>query len=240
MQDLTNKIVEAALGCKNSRMIKPAKIGEGPWANEALLFIKPEVFMLGDRASMEKVVQYVLDSLAKFDAKVDGIYAVSGNFLGKNNIMSKHYGYINTVSNSASKILEEDFRKRIEETFGLTRGKYSVLGGHEFLQKYPAETPDSLDVLWFKEKSIKLRSGFYIRHLKMDGADIVLVNGFHPKQLSHFTDPYHRIVLMVIHSNTPWSRLKNEMIGHTFPEKAVPNSIRGELYANAKAYGFVR
>jgi hypothetical protein len=238
MQDIANKIVEAALGCKSTKMIQLPKIGEGAWINEALMFIKPEVFMLGDKASMEKVVQYMLDCLKKFNAKVEGICAVGGSFLGKNNVMSRHYGYINVVSNSASRTLDDGFRKKIEEAFKLGPGKYEVLGGHEFLKKYKTETPETLDKLWFEEKSVKLRSGFYVRHVKKDGVDIALVNGFHPNQLFHFTNPSHKTVLLLIHSNTSWWKLKNEMIGATFPEKAVPESMRGMLYANAKKYGF--
>jgi nucleoside diphosphate kinase len=95
-----------------------------------------------------------------------------------------------------------------------------------------------LDRLWFTEASTKIRSGFYVRHVKKDGKDIILINGFHPEQLSHFTDPSHKIVLMLLHSNTDWSVLKNEMVGATFPEKAASESIRGVLHANAKDYGF--
>ena len=235
---LANKITEAALGCRDTDMIEQLKVGDGNWENEALMFIKPEVFALKDESSIEKVVQYMLDCLKKFDAKVDGICAVGGSFLGKNDVMSSHYGYINTVSNSASKALDDGFRKKIEEAFKLEPGKYEVLGGHEFLKKYKGETPETLDKLWFEEKSVKLRSGLYVRHVRKDSVDTVLVNGFHPNQLFHFTNPSHKTVLLLIHSNTSWWKLKNEMIGATFPEKAVPESMRGMLYANAKEYGF--
>jgi hypothetical protein len=43
---------------------------------------------------------------------------------------------------------------------------------------------------------------------------------------------------MLLHSNTDWSILKNDMVGATFPEKAARESIRGILYAHAKEYGF--
>ena len=43
---------------------------------------------------------------------------------------------------------------------------------------------------------------------------------------------------MLLHSNTDWAILKNDMVGATFPEKAARKSIRGMLYAHAKEYGF--
>lgn len=236
--DLASKITEVALRCEGAEMIEPPKVGEGEWKNELLLFIKPEVFLLADRANVEKTIRLVLDKLSKFDAKIDGIYALGGSMLEKNNIMSKHYGYINQISNSASKLIDAEQRAKIEEAFGLKFGSYQIMGGHEYLQKYKYDTPDTLDELWLSEKSIKIRSGLYVRHIKKGNDDIVLVNGFHPKQLSYYTERSHRIALMLIHSNTSWSRLKNEMIGTTFPEKAVPDSIRGILYREIKDYGF--
>jgi nucleoside diphosphate kinase len=235
---LADRITETAFNCKNVDMIAPARIGEGDWMNELLFFMKPEVFLLKNESDTKTVIQLMLDSLAKFDARIDGIYAINGSFLEKSNIMSKHYGFINIISNSASKSTDADAMRKIEETFGLSHGTYEILGGHEYLKKYRNETPNSLDVVWLKEKSVKLRSGFYIRHFKKDGTDTILVNGFHPRQLAHFTDSSHRIVLMLIHSNTSWSVLKNKMIGATFPEDAAPESIRGTLYKNAKKYGF--
>ena len=80
--------------------------------------------------------------------------------------------------------------------------------------------------------------GFYVRHLEKDGKDLIMVDGFHPKQLAYYTDPSHRIVLMLLHSNTSWSDLRNKMVGATYPEKAVPDSIRGIIYSRAKELGF--
>ena len=78
---------------------------------------------------------------------------------------------------------------------------------------------------------------FTSRATRKNGEDFILVNGFHPAQLFHFTNETHRIVLVLVHSDTPWGTLRNEMVGATFPEKAVPNSIRGTLYANPNDYG---
>lgn len=234
---LAGEITERTLRCEDVDVLQDLDIGGSGWRNELLLFIKPEVFLLKDRENVRKTVGIMLDNLKKFEVKIDGVYAVNGRVLGKNNIMSRHYGYINTVSNSASKIVDEETRKRIGEMFSLT-GDFDIVGGHEYLQRYPGETVDTLDAEWFREKSLRVRSGFYVRLLKKDGKDVVLVNGFNPKQLSYFTDPTHRIVLMLLHSNASWSDLRNVMVGGTYPEKAVPESIRGILYANAKALGF--
>ncbi len=235
---LSERITGAALVCKNVDIVDPIKVGQGEWKNELLFFIKPEVFLLKDRPHMEKTVSLILATLGKFNANIGGITAVNGTALDKYNIMSSHYGFINVMSNSASKSADEEARKKIAEAFNLQQGQFEILGGHEYLKRFNNEDGESLDKLWFAEKSVKIRSGFYVRLIQKDGANIVLVNGFHPKQLSYFTDQKHTIVLMLLHSNTGWSDLKNRMVGATFPEKASPESIRGTLYANAKDYGF--
>ena len=71
-----------------------------------------------------------------------------------------------------------------------------------------------------------------------EGENFILVNGFHPAQLAHFTEPSHRIALMLLHADTPWATLRDEMIGDTFPERAVAGSIRGQLHARPQNYGF--
>ena len=238
ISDLAHKITEIALNCDTVEVLQPARIGEGQWHNELVLFTKPEVFLVSKNDQSEKIVNLVLNKIREFDAQVEGITVVGGRVLEEMEIMSRHYGFINVLSRSASKMLNADDKRKIEDALGASVSGYDILGGHEYLKQYPQETGSDLDRLWFGEKSAKIRSGFYVRSVKKDGRNIVLVNGFHPEQLSHFTDPSHKIVLMLLHSNTDWSTLKNEMVGATFPEKAAPGSMRGTLYAHAKEYGF--
>lgn len=235
IDDLSSRIVSAAMNCTDVEIINEARFGEGDYSNELIFFIKPEIFLL-NRAASVKSVGMILSKLSEFKADIAGIYAISGSALDKHNIMAKHYGFINVMSTSASKIVDDQSREKISQAYNL--GEFAIMGGHEYLKAYPSETPDGLDRLWFEDKSVKIRSGFYVRHIKKDGRDIVLVNGFHPKQLAYFTDPTHRIVLMLLHSNSAWGRLKNGMVGATFPDKAEPESMRGTFFRDAKAYGF--
>jgi hypothetical protein len=85
---------------------------------------------------------------------------------------------------------------------------------------------------------MKIRSGFYVQAYELNGEKFILINGFHPAQLAHFTEPSHRIVLLLIHSDTNWATLRDELIGDTFPERAAGVSIRGTFYADPARYGF--
>jgi hypothetical protein len=235
---ISGRITEIALKCSGVDVIEEPKIGEDDRKNELLFFMKPEVFMLGSAAETEKLVKFILDSIGKYDARIDGICAVSGSALEKHNIMSSHYGYINVMSNSASTKTDGEAMAAITKAFGLEEGEFEVLGGHEYLKRFGDETPDTLDKVWFAEKSIKVRSGFYVRLIEKEGRKIVLVDGFHPNQLAYFTKQDRKIVLLLLHSDTEWSRLRNSLVGTTFPEKAAPESIRGMLYSHAAEYGF--
>jgi hypothetical protein len=153
-------------------------------------------------------------------------------------VMSRHYGLINRLSRGASHVLSDPDKSTIGEALGVSLAEYDILGGHEYLAEYPQETIADLDSLWFSEKSTKIRSGFYVRAVQKGERKLILINAFHPDQLAHFTDPTHRIVLMLLHSNTDWATLRNNMIGATFPEKADPESIRGTLHARPHDFGF--
>ncbi len=77
-----------------------------------------------------------------------------------------------------------------------------------------------------------------MRTMKIADQDSVVVNGFHPHQLAHYTDHGRYLSVMLISSDTSWSKLRDEMLGNTYPEKAIPDSIRGILHKDSKDYGF--
>lgn len=235
---MANKITEAALKCDTVDVLQPILIGEGAWKNELLFFTKPEVFLVSKIDQSIKIVDLILKKFEDFDVMIDGVCVIGGQVLDEKEIMNRHYGFINVLSRSASKILKADDISKIENKLGISIKGFDILGGHEYLKEYPKETPSELDRFWWTGDSSKIRSGFYVRAVKKDGRDMILVNAFHPEQLAHYTDPSHKIVLMLLHSNTNWSTLKNEMVGNSYPNDAVPDSIRGILYTHAQDYGF--
>lgn len=235
---LSQQITQSIVECQDTLTLQPVEIGQGNWQNELVLFIKPEIFLVDGVEFVERAVNLVFHKLNQFEAYPHGMMIVGGKVLEEKEIMNQHYGFINRLSRFAATMLDEDDRQKIAQVLGLPDlNGHAIYGGHEFLRRYPEEDVFSLDRLWFTKKSLKMRSGFYLQAYEKEGQPFVLVNGFHPAQLAHFTDASHRIVLMLIHSNTGWGRLKNEMVGATFPEKAVSESIRGILYARPRDCG---
>ncbi len=235
---LIKQIVDQVKGNNGVSVLLPATIGDTPERNELVMFVKPEIFLVEQPADTTAALEMIFAKLDDFEARIDGIALVGGQALEEKEIMNRHYGFINEMSRKASTLIDAADRKKIEELLGVSLETTKLYGGHEFLKAHPKYDAFSLDALWFTKKSLKVRSGFYVQTYEADGETFVLVNGFHPVQLAHFTDPTHRILLLLIHSDTDWSKLRNDLIGVTFPEKADPGSIRGTLFLNPHAYGF--
>ncbi|MBN1877439.1 MAG: hypothetical protein JXA33_24665 [Anaerolineae bacterium] len=236
--ELIKTLVEKISTCNDFEIVHPIAIGEGLRRNELLLFIKPELFMVEQPLYIERGLELVFTKLEAFNAHVSGVAIVGGRVLEQKEIMNRHYGFINRLSRFASQMIDGVDRAKIADALNVASlATYTIYGGHEYLAAYPDEDCFALDTLWFTKKSIKIRSGFYVQAYEKEDKNIILVNGFHPAQLMHFTDPTHRIVLVLLHADTDWVTLRNEMVGATFPEKAVPHSIRGTLYAQAEYFG---
>lgn len=231
-------IMEAARSGENEQLIQPFDFTTEQ-QNELVFFFKPGCFNAAEHGHVQDIVELGLKELHDYHVTISGALLLSGSRLEELEIMDRHYGYINRLSKQASTILhDEDFQHMYDE-LGITSEteKYQVLGGHEFLHRFPDYDAARLKALWSSKHSHKLRSGFYIQEYDIAGQSVILVNGFHPSQLAFFTDPTHKIMLLLLHSDTNWHALKYDMVGDTFPENAKVDSIRGKLYAHHERYG---
>ena len=237
-QQLKQALLDSLQSDEEIAVIQPPAIGQTERQNELLMFIKPEILAVENPSCLGNAIDLIWAKLAEFDASVEGIVLVGGPALERKESMDRHYGAINVLSKSASSGLDASDRSTVYDSLAVSSADYPLFGGHEFLNSHPAFTPATLDDLWFTKKAHKVRSGFYVQAYEDAGEKFILVNGFHPAQLAHFTEPAHRIALMLLHSHTGWAKLRDQMIGDTFPERAVAGSIRGQLHADPARYGF--
>ncbi len=240
---MTNKeifsksFIKAVKSKDEAEIIQPIQIGNTSKQNELVFFIKPELLDVEDDEKILNSFHLIKEKFDEFDVAINGVAIVPGVVLQEYGIMNRHYGFINQLSRKASSIVDEEARQRIFDILEVENPEdYKILGGHEFLKAFHTDV-DTLSDIWFSQTANKLRSGFYFIADTYKGQPFVLVNGFHPSQLRHFTRKDHRILLMLIHTDTDWYDLKFEMVGDTFPEKANPESIRGRLYAQPENYG---
>ena len=236
MDNIAKELVKIVNSDDESVLVKNFSFNQKK-ENELLFFLKPECFLYGDIV-FEKIVDIIIKKIKGFDIELSGILMLSGRNLEKMGSMDRHYGFINTLSKNASKIVTDTEKEKIKKELDIDNiNEYLFLGGHEFLSSFRSYTTDSLDSLWLSEKSNKIRSGYYVRKITVEGEKIVLINGFHPAQLSHFIDPNHKIALFLFQSDRNWKELKQDFAGDTFPDKANMNSIRGFLYNHKEEFG---
>ena len=206
--------------------------------NQLLTFFKPEVFLDKTPQQIEKIMSLIFQKLDQYKVTINGAAIFPGAAIGKYSIMDRHYGVINTLSKNASTILTKDERDLVFNTLGIKDKDVPILGGHEAFEIAGIDTTYDFDNYWLESPSTKIKSGFYVRTMKIAGRDTVVVDGFHPHQLAHYTGIDRNLGVMLVSSDTVWSTLRNEMLGETFPEKALPDSIRGTLHHYASDYGF--
>lgn len=234
---IVNEIIEASLSNKHEAIVKKFYF-QTRRMNELLCFLKPECFLVDNVQSTNAILEMVLRKFEQYNIEIDGALLLKGRRLDELGCMDHHYGFINKLSRRASQIITDIELAKIQQKLNLTGlSQYKVLGGHEFLNKFNEYDEKSLDVLWSTKKSVKLRSGFYVQGYTVNEENILLINGFHPAQLQHFTDSSHQIALFLLHSDTDWKILKTNLVGATFPDHAEKDSIRGELFQNNQKYG---
>lgn len=220
-----------------AKIIQPVQVGKTDQQNELVFFIKPELLEVADDSKIINSLALIGQKFEEFLVTVDGAAIVPGTILEQHEIMNRHYGFINQLSRKASTMVDEDIRNRVFEMLeSPDLDEYKILGGHEFLSHFNSDV-DTLSDIWFAQPANKLRSGFYFIADTFEDQPIILVNGFHPSQLLHFTREDHCILLLLLHTDTDWYDLKFELVGDTFPEKAKPGSIRGMLFSDPDRYG---
>jgi len=205
--------------------------------NEFLFFIKPEITVYSEKINLKTILQLIFEKLESSDMKIKTARIMSGKYLDDYDIISQHYGVINKLSVDAKNMLSADAKSRFKEIFHHTADESIILGSLEIMDHYPFFTPESLDFVWQNSPAHKLAGGTYAEQLRFDGKELFLINGFHPRQLTHFIEQGKSIITFTLVSDIKWKDAREKLIGRTNPAEAMPGSIRNELLQNQIALG---
>lgn len=203
--------------------------------SEAVLFIKPEVVTAGSSA-ISGFVDLVDSKLAEFGVEVVAVGTLGWKYLDHYNLIGEHYGVINQISTEGVRALTEESQSLLRAAFPeATR----VLGGHQFLAEFPEFTPATLSVLWdnLNSHSKRIAPGCYAMSVQVLSEHVVILNGFNPYQLLHFTAPGRAIIVAIVRTDASWQALREELIGATDPTLAAAGSLRAELLRRAAEFG---
>jgi hypothetical protein len=205
--------------------------------HEFLFFVKPEIILSDKEENIQAVLELLLRKISQFDFIIREIRLLGASYLEKYDIIAQHYGVINALSREPLKVFTSEAKNKFREIYGYAPEDVKVLGSLQFLQQYDAFTPDSLQQLWQQSQTAKLSGGNYCARVKAGGEDIYLINGFHPKQLIHFTAEGRMIIPFKLTGNLDWVVARNQFIGKTNPADAAPGSLRNELLVNREKFG---
>lgn len=205
--------------------------------NEYLLFLKPEITQPSDTIRLEAVIDLLLQQMDAFGLVIHDVRILAASYLEAFNLIDQHYGVISLVSNQGLSVMTEGAKQRFRELYGKEADGSNVLGGMEFLRKYPFFNYHSLDCMWQNSENLKLASGTYVEQLRIDLEEVFLLNAFHPRQLRHFTETGRSIVLFNISGDRPWKEAREQFAGATDPRKAASGSLRRLLMERKDEFG---
>ena len=209
----------------------------GTGRNEFLFFIKPEVLDRKGGVNVGKVLALILDKIEEFGLTIHNVRVLSAKYLDEHNIIAQHYGVINSIAKDAVGNMSEGAKEKFREIYGSDVSELKVLGGLEVIAQYPAFNAFSLDYIWQNLENKKLAGGTYAEVVKVDDETLYVINGFHPRQLRHFTEEGKCIVVMTLSGDLDWSAARGSFIGATNPAKADSGSIRRSFLDNKDELG---
>ena len=216
------------------------RLGTGtgePAGNEFVVFSKPELGRLDDDR-LGAVWDLFAGSFADYGVRIHRVKIMTGPDLERAGAMQQHYGVINQISREGRPALTEAAAQALqEEAYGDALEGSEVIGGHQFLDRYPEVSAYALAMLFANADVQRLGPGTYAAALRMDADQVIVLNGFHPRQLGFFTAEDATCAFLHGSSTTDWEVLRSELIGATDPARATAGSIRGRLRADPAAFG---
>ncbi len=205
--------------------------------NEFLFFVKPEITLANSKIQIQDIIDLVFKQIENHKLKIQSVRVLSAEYLKEYDIIANHYGVINKIAKNALENISDSAQVEFEAQFGIKFSESDILGGFEFLNTYDCFNTESLDYLWQNSENIKLAGGTYCEKINLDDKTVYLVNGFHPRQLAHFTNPGRSIIVFNLIGDLNWSEARNDFVGSTNPVNAKDNSLRRLFLENKNSLG---
>jgi hypothetical protein len=205
--------------------------------NEFLFFIKPEITMKSPAVKIDLILDLLFSQLENFGLIPTDMRIMNAQYLKQFNIIAQHYGIINAVSAAPVKHITDDAKEKFRVLTGKSIHEARVMGSLEILGIFNDFNASSLDYLWQNAKTEKLAGGTYMAKVTIDGQELYIINGFHPRQLEHYVKPGRCIITMKLSGNLSWKDARNAFIGATNPGDAMAGSLRNLLLQNRKKLG---
>lgn len=200
-------------------------------------FLKPEATNVREGVNVEKCLHTALELLEKGiggkPVKVGAVRVVGGAYLDKHALMVQHYGVIAKISKEGESAISAAARETLRAKFADDIGSWTpehykshILGGHQFLAKFPQFNAFSLLALNDNLTIVRLGPGTYAIKLKVRGETFIVLNSFHPYQVVPYNSAENAIIVFECTSTCTWEELRSHLGGPTDPTTAPEGSIR--------------
>jgi len=205
--------------------------------HQFVFFLKPEATNTRDgvnvEATLKKALGLLQPGVGGKPVKIGAIRVIGGPYLDKHSVMVKHYGVIAKISKEGESAISAAAREALKTKFaediaGWTPEHYKshILGGHQFLQKFPQFNAFSLLTLNDNLVITRLGPGTYAIKLKVRGENFIILNSFHPYQVVPYNSAGNAIIVFEALSELSWEDLRGKLAGPTDPTTAPEGSIR--------------
>jgi len=203
-----------------------------PGVHQLLVMLKPELTraMDGPQPQGRELAWLVFSTLRRHGVRPGAAVVLSGAYVRRFGLVRAHYALLNEISREGLPRVRAAARARLREQLPrYARATDRVLGGHEFLHRFPEFGPRALDVLTQNLPVRKLGAGVYATEVQVDGVPWLVLNPFHPAQIDHFERAGGSLVVLECLADAPLRTIRREAVGATDPREAAPGSIRAQL-----------
>lgn len=202
---------------------------QGSGNHEVLVFLKPEVTAPGvDIAGVLAVVSRAMDD---WGLALGALRVIPAAHLADDQTIEAHYGVINRIAREGRPALSHEADRVLERVFADDLAQAApVLGAYEALAEYPDMSARELADRVDDAGSTKLAGGTYAARIEFLGATHIVLNGFHPAQVEHYTALGRVLVAFQATTHTDWMKIRQNFTGATDPSRAAAGSVRQVLH----------
>lgn len=226
---MIEKIIEEVMKIKNDvgpasffNVVNPKFSGE----NEFVVLIKPECFVSKNAENIKAVINVILNILKRNNVSIGAYRIFNGGYSRIHALIENEYYILNRGARYGVSHLTYANREKINKA---SMGKI-IIGAYGFLNLSKKYDEESLEQLTESIPCTKIGNGTYTVDVVENGNVYTVINPFHPFQLMHFNNRESITVALICRSDTKYTKLAMEMIGHYIPSRASKHSIRGELF----------
>lgn len=198
--------------------------GETSEKHEFLLFLKPE--LTNPQVNYQKMLDLFFSVAGQHDVSLRECIVYPTQVVKERQLMENNYQKLNRIAHYGIKYCSHEAVQQIESL----AHNGPILGGYQFLEKYPFFTPKSLSVMINNVRTIKLGYGTYASILVLFDQSIIVLNGFHPHQIESLTLNDSSIVAFRCSSNRSWKDIRSQFVGTIDPAAANQHSLRYQFW----------